>query len=187
MEFVSRAGQKLQHALDEFKIDVTGKTCIDYGCSTGGFTDCLLQNLASRVVSIDTAYGELSWNLRNDPRVEVHERTNALYFDPKQTFDIATVDVGWTKQAKILPVVAKYTKAGADIISLLNPHYELGPKHLINGKVPKEELESAVTEIVKELLIVFKNNGLEFIKITKSPIVGDKAGNTEYLMWVKKL
>src|SRR5438128_543365 len=103
MPFVSRAGQKLQHALATFDIDVTGKACADLGCSTGGFTDCLLQQGAAKVYAIDTGYGVLDWKLRNDPRVIVMERTNAMHVTLPQPVEIVTIDVAWTKQRHILP------------------------------------------------------------------------------------
>src|ERR1700692_2896638 len=96
--FVSRAGQKLDHALKTFTIDVSEKTCADLGCSTGGFTDCLLQLGAKKVYSIDTGYGVLDWKLRNDPRVIVMERTNAMHVQLPELADLISIDVAWTRQ-----------------------------------------------------------------------------------------
>ncbi|HTL27962.1 MAG TPA: SAM-dependent methyltransferase, partial [Tepidisphaeraceae bacterium] len=103
MDFVSRAGQKLLHALDEFKIGVTDKVCADLGCSTGGFTDCLLRRGAKKVYAVDTGYGVLDWKLRNDPRVVVIERTNAMHVELPEKVQVVSIDVAWTKQRNILP------------------------------------------------------------------------------------
>src|SRR5689334_21883246 len=110
MSFASRAGEKLQHSLTSFNISVEDRVCADFGCSTGGFTDCLLQNGAEKVYAVDTAYGELAWNLRNDKRVVVLERTNALHVNLPEKMDLITVDTGWTKQSLILPSVLNNLK-----------------------------------------------------------------------------
>src|SRR5512138_357916 len=99
MDFVSRAGQKLHHALCAFAVDVTGFVCADLGSNTGGFVDCLLQSGAAKVYAIDTGYGVLAWKLRKDPRVVVMERTNALYCEVTQPVDLVTIDVAWTPQS----------------------------------------------------------------------------------------
>jgi 23S rRNA (cytidine1920-2'-O)/16S rRNA (cytidine1409-2'-O)-methyltransferase len=104
--FVSRAGHKLEAALVAFSIDATGRTCADLGANVGGFTDCLLRYGAARVYAVDTAYGILAWTLRKDPRVVVRDRTNALHVRLPEPVTLVAVDVGWTKQEKILPVVA---------------------------------------------------------------------------------
>src|SRR5579864_3600866 len=96
--FVSRAGSKLDHALTTFVIDVSAKICADLGCSTGGFTDCLLQRGAAKVFAVDTGYGVLDWKLRNDPRVVVMERTNAMHVNLPESVDLVSIDVAWTKQ-----------------------------------------------------------------------------------------
>ena len=107
-QFVSRGGIKLQAALDQFKIDVSGKTVLDVGSSTGGFVDCLLQNGAGKIYSVDTCYGELAWKLRNNPKVVVMERTNILHLDSLvEQVDLITIDAGWTKLGLVLPAVKK--------------------------------------------------------------------------------
>ena len=128
--FVSRGGHKLDHALKEFGLDIRGKLCADLGCSTGGFSDCLLQAGAARVFSVDTAYGILAWKLRKDPRVTVMERTNALHAAiPAGGVDVVVADLSWTPQRLILPVAAKWlageTSSPRFLISLIKPHYEL--------------------------------------------------------------
>src|SRR5438034_4090953 len=102
-DFVSRAGQKLEHALSIFGVDVTGFVCADLGCSTGGFTDCLLQRGAAKVYAVDTGYGVLDWKLRTNERVVVMERTNAMHVTLPEPVDLVTIDVAWTKQRHILP------------------------------------------------------------------------------------
>src|SRR5437016_12661481 len=118
MPFVSRAGQKLDHALDAFRIDVAGLTCADLGCNVGGFADCLLQRGAAKVYAVDTGYGVLDWKLRNDPRVVVMERTNAMHVTLSEPVDLVTVDVAWTKQRHILPAAARIMKQDGRVISL---------------------------------------------------------------------
>lgn len=179
-KFVSRGGDKLQKALDTFNLNVLGKIVLDVGSSTGGFVDCLLQNGVTKVYSVDTAYGELSWKLRNDSRVVVMERTNILHLDffPQQV-DLITIDAGWTKLELVLPKVKKFLKKNGQIIALLKPHYETEAKNLVKGVVKPEALERVV-ESVKE-----KIKGLEF-KIenqVRSPILGSHGkGNIEFLL-----
>src|SRR3954463_630831 len=111
MAFVSRAGQKLDHALAHFNLDVSGKTCADLGSNTGGFVDVLLQRGAAKVYAIDTGYGVLAWKLRKDPRVIVMERTNAMHVDLPEPITVVTIDVAWTKQRHILPAARKMIRA----------------------------------------------------------------------------
>src|SRR4029079_18533441 len=106
-EFVSRAGQKLEHALATFGLDVSGKTCADLGSNTGGFVDCLLKRGAAKIYAIDTGYGALDWKLRKDPRVVVMERTHAMHVTLPDKVGVVTIDVAWTKQRHILPPARK--------------------------------------------------------------------------------
>jgi 23S rRNA (cytidine1920-2'-O)/16S rRNA (cytidine1409-2'-O)-methyltransferase len=180
--FVSRAGQKLQHALTVFNIEAAGKVCADLGCSTGGFTDCLLQNGAKKVYAIDTGYGVLDWRLRRDPRVVVMERTNALTVELPEKVDVIAIDVGWTRQKLILPPALKFLKTNGNIISLLKPHYEAKKTWLKNGKVQERFLPHVIDKVkndLTELAITLKD-------VIKSPIIGEKGGNVEYLLWIKK-
>src|SRR3954468_14064629 len=124
MEFVSRAGQKLEHALREFAIDVTDKICADLGCSTGGFSHCLLQHGAKQVYAVDTGYGVLDWKLRKDPRVIVMERTNAMHVDLPEKVDLVSIDVAWTRQRHILPAAKRIIRDTGIVVSLIKPHYE---------------------------------------------------------------
>lgn len=180
--FVSRAGEKLQYALNIFNISVKDLVAADFGSSTGGFVDCLLLNGIKKVYSIDTAYGELAWKLRHDPRVIVMERTNAMHVvlpPPSQVIerqgekvDLVTIDVSWTKQKNILPGAFRILKPGGKIISLIKPHYEAG-----KGKLDEKELEPLMEKVKAEIAGV----GGKIIKMIESPILGEKGKNREFL------
>lgn len=176
--FVSRGGLKLQHAIDKFKVNISGKVVLDVGSSTGGFVDCLLQSGALKVYALDTAYGELAWKLRNDERVVVMERTNILHLEslPEQV-DLITIDAGWTKLELVLKRVKQFLKENGEIIALLKPHYEAEKKDLIKGVLAEEKSE-AVKNLVNEKI---QELGFKIEKETKSPILGG-AGNLEYLL-----
>lgn len=180
-KFVSRGGEKLQAALEAFKFDVTGLTVLDVGSSTGGFVDCLLQNGAAKVYSVDTAYGELAWKLRNDPKVIVLERTNILHLGhlPEQV-DLVTIDASWTKLELILPVVQKFLKPEGSIIALLKPHYQANKQDLVKGILAKEKSEQVKDEVIARVAGL----GFRVEKEIESPILGG-GGNTEYLLLIK--
>lgn len=133
--FVSRAGQKLDHALTTFALDVAGFVCADLGCNVGGFTDCLLRRGASRVYAVDTGYGVLDYRLRKDPRVVVMERTNALHLHLPQPVQLVCIDVAWTRQHHILPAARQLLPPfeQGQIISLIKPHYEADARLLRGG------------------------------------------------------
>jgi len=187
--FVSRGGLKLRHALDEFQIDPTGWVCADLGCSTGGFTDCLLQAGAARVVCIDTAYGEFAWTLRNDPRIELRERTNALFSPPPpEGVHLVVIDLGWTPQRLVIPAALAWLRPGGLIVSLIKPHYELrdaGEQPLPKGGV----LDGSVAErVTRSVVADLAQLGLTIIGLTRSPVLGGKPksgkprGNAEWLV-----
>lgn len=180
--FVSRAGHKLDHALDEFKLSVDSLVCADFGCSTGGFVDVMLQRGASKVYAIDTGYGVLDWKLRNDERVVVMERTNALHVELTEKVDLITIDASWTKQHLIVPVAFANLKPEGRVITLVKPHYESEKAWLDQGKV-KEEFLPKVLENVRQQLA---DLGFNIINETKSPIVGEKGGNVEYLFLLSR-
>ena len=175
MKFVSRAGEKLQFALEQFGISVKDLVVADFGSSTGGFVDCLLQNGAKKVYSVDTAYGELAWKLRNDTRVVVIERTNAMHVVLPEKVDMVTVDTSWTKQKNILPSAFANLKPGGAVISRIKPHYEAG-----KGKLKVEEVEQ-VLQVVKEDI---KNVGEKIEVLVESPILGEKGKNREFLVLI---
>lgn len=176
--FVSRGGIKLQHALDQFNVDPTGFTCADLGCSTGGFTDCLLQAGAARVYSVDTGYGVLAWKLRQDDRVTVLERSNALHVEPPaeaaHNCDIVVIDLGWTKQQRAIPAALQWLTESdaARIITLIKPHYEVGLPGLS---------EDEALAVARQTCDAMPGMGVDVLDITRSPITGSKGGNIEYL------
>jgi 23S rRNA (cytidine1920-2'-O)/16S rRNA (cytidine1409-2'-O)-methyltransferase len=175
-KFVSRAGFKLDHALEAFQVDVQSKTCADFGSNTGGFVDCLLQHGAVKVFAIDTGYGALEWNLRNDPRVVVMERTNAIHVELPQRVQLLTIDVAWTRQRIILPTALRVLGPSGDVITLIKPHYEADAKLLRKGVLPSERVPEIIESVRKEIT----ESGFDLINLTPSPIKGSK-GNAEVL------
>ena len=194
-QWVSRAGAKLDHALNTFGFDVDGKRCADFGCSTGGFTDCLLQHGAREVVSLDTGYGILDWKLRQDDRVEVRERTNVLHASlPDDPVDLVVIDVGWTPQSKVLPVARQWLAPDGHIISLVKPHYErsaAGGGHGSDHGILDDE---TAHRILDETLKGLPDMGWLVLGQATSPLRGAKsgkrkkgAGNLEFLALLKPL
>ncbi len=192
LKYVGRGGLKLHHALREFNIDVNGLMCADFGCNVGGFTDCLLRHGAAHVYAVDTGYGALDWKLRNDPRVIVMERTNALHASPPQdrAVGLIAIDMGWTTQDKCVPVAIKWLGGAGNagrVISLVKPHYEakrFGMDHLLREGV----LEEADAERVLERVIAdLPTRGVRVMGVTRSPIVGgetkgNRRGNVEWMV-----
>lgn len=182
MPFVSRAGEKLEHAIKTFKINVAGKTCADFGSSTGGFVDCLLQHGATKVYAVETGYGLLDWKLRNDPRVIVMERTNAMHVELPEKVDLISMDTSWTRIENTIGNAIANLKPNGEIVALVKPHYEASSRLLRKGKLPDEFIDEVI-ENVKETLSKFE---VEFIAETPSPIVGSKGGNKEWLFLLKR-
>jgi len=187
-KFVSRAGAKLEHALEEFRLEVTGLRCADFGCNVGGFTDCLLQRGAKHVTAIDTGYGALAWKLRQDPRVETRERTNALHAEaPAGGVVLVVLDLAWTPQRLAIPAALKWLAPGGRIITLIKPHYELREEEkawLDRGFLPHERVPGVVTRVEAEM----PGLGAKVLGSTQSPLVGGKTskkagvpGNIEWL------
>jgi 23S rRNA (cytidine1920-2'-O)/16S rRNA (cytidine1409-2'-O)-methyltransferase len=201
--FVSRAGLKLDHALREFSLDVTGLVCADFGCNIGGFTDCLLQRGAAKVYAIDTGYGMLAWKLRNDPRVVVMERTNALHAQPPFAlgedrgiggFDLVVIDLAWTPQRLAIPAALKWLKKDGRIITLVKPHYELDDDQkrllLMGGRLDHAE----AVRVLHRVLMQMVEWGVTPSAHTQSPITGGKSsrraggeGNVEFLVLAKRV
>lgn len=174
--FVSRGGHKLTAALDTFRIDPRDRVCADLGSHVGGFVDCLLQRGASRVYSVDTCYGTLAWKLRRDPRVVVHERTNALHFVLPHPVSLVTIDVGWTKQRLILENARKMLEPNGEIVTLIKPHYEADRSRLIDGVLA----DAWFTPTVEDVLNTIEELELRVVNTIESPIRGH-AGNREVL------
>jgi len=179
--FVSRGGEKLCFALDHFKVSVDGLVAADFGSSTGGFVDCLLQKGAKKVFSVDTSYGELAYTLRVDSRVVVMERTNALNVALPEQVDFISIDTSWTKQKNILPHALKSIKKGGVIISLLKPQYEAKPGQLTKGVAEEKFLPEIIENVKQE---VGQIDGLILKGIVESPIKGLKGKNTEFLLFM---
>lgn len=180
-KYVSRGGDKLQFAIDNFQLSIKDKVCLDVGSSTGGFVDCLLSFGATKVYSVDTAYGELAWKLRNDPRVVVMERVNILHLESlPENVDLITIDAGWTKLEFTLPAVKKFLKRNGIIIALLKPQYEADKKILKAGVVPEETVLTVKNQVLRRI----KELGFKVIAEIKSPILG-AGGNREYLVYLK--
>ncbi len=179
-KFVTRSGIKLEAAIKKFGINIENKICADLGANVGGFTDCLLQYGAKKVYAVDTGYGVLDYKLRKDPHVIVMERTNAMHVSLPELCDIVTIDVGWTKQQRILSHAKKLLKPDGKIISLVKPHYEADRRELKAGVLTPEQSEKIFRSIIYEL----SSWQLRLIDWTVSPIQG-KAGNTEYLIYLE--
>jgi 23S rRNA (cytidine1920-2'-O)/16S rRNA (cytidine1409-2'-O)-methyltransferase len=179
--FVSRAGKKLSYALTEFKLSVKDLTCADFGCNLGGFTDCLLQNGATKIYSVDTSKNCLEWNLRNNPKVIVLEQTNAMHVELPEKVDLIVSDVAWTKQEKILPAMRNNLKKNGLAITLIKPHYESSREELYKGKVKDEFMP----DILERTKLKFSENDFELLGLVKSPIEGKSGKNTEYLALLK--
>lgn len=183
LEFSSRGGYKLEHALKAFQISVSKRVCIDIGASTGGFTDCLLKTGAEKVYAVDVGYGQLDQKLRNDPRVVNLEKTNARYLELPNAHEITLLvaDVSFISLLKVVEPLTTLLPQCTDWILLFKPQFEVGPEHLGKGGVVKNP------EVTKIALDEFDQSmkQLGFIRpgrVEESPIVGKKSGNIEYLL-----
>ncbi|OGF26335.1 hypothetical protein A2303_04025 [Candidatus Falkowbacteria bacterium RIFOXYB2_FULL_47_14] len=183
-QYVGRGALKLKHALEHFRVDVRDKTAADLGCSTGGFTEVLLEKGARKVYAVDTAYGQLDWKLRKDDRVAVMERTNALHAELEEKVDLVVIDAGWTAQKLIIPKAMELLKAQGDIISLVKPHYEAKRYGLVfkGKKLTAEESRRILESVLEDL----EKAGFKINLYTTSPVTGEKGKNIEYLVWINK-
>jgi 23S rRNA (cytidine1920-2'-O)/16S rRNA (cytidine1409-2'-O)-methyltransferase len=190
-KYVSRGGHKLEHALLCFKIDIAGLTAIDLGASTGGFTDCLLQNGAAKVFAVDVGQGQLAWKLRQDKRVVVMEKTNARHLkldqmpQPFTTADLAVVDCSFISLKKILPTAIALLKPDGKIVALVKPQFEAGKAEVDKGRGVISD--PAIHErVLKELeTFVAAQKHLIWRGVTESPLLGP-AGNKEFLVLIEK-
>lgn len=182
-DYVSRGGVKLAHALDRFGVDPAGRTCVDVGASTGGFTDCLLQRGAGIVHAVDVGYGQLAWKLRNDSRVVVHERTNARTLPPRSLDpppSLAVIDASFISLRLLLPATLAQLVAPADVVALVKPQFEVGRGRVGRGGVVRDpELRERARD---EVVAAARSLGLDLRGWCESPIRGAKKGNVEYLV-----
>ena len=182
LRYVGRGGLKLEAALKEFSVSVEGKTALDIGASTGGFTDCLLQHGASKVFAVDVGYGQMAWKIRQDPRVVVIERTNIREMAPAlipELVDIAVIDVSFISLEKVVPAVLAFLKPDGAIIALIKPQFEVGREHVGKGGIVRDE--AARTAAVKRVEDFIRGLGFDVKGIIPSPITGQD-GNVEYLI-----
>jgi 23S rRNA (cytidine1920-2'-O)/16S rRNA (cytidine1409-2'-O)-methyltransferase len=183
MPFVGRGGFKLAGALAEFGIDVNGRVCADVGACTGGFTDVLLQQGAARVYAIDVGYGQLDWNLRQDERVEVMERTNARYVEAlPEPVSFVCIDVSFISLKLILPAVQKWLAEQADVVALIKPQFEAGRKQVGKGGIVKDT--AVHREVLLDLLNWAQAHDFHVAGLTRSSIEG-AGGNVEFLVWLR--
>ncbi len=186
LKYVSRGGLKLEKALKVFPIDLNGKVCMDIGASTGGFTDCMLQNGAVKVFSIDVGHGQLDWKLRNDPRVVCMEKTNFRYTKPEdigEEPDFASVDVSFISLSKILGPAHDIIRDGAKMVCLIKPQFEAGREEVgKKGVVRDKAVHVKVIKAVREFAL---ETGFSVLSLDSSPIKGPE-GNIEYLLFIQK-
>lgn len=186
LKYVSRGGLKLEKAMTHFGITLEGKVCMDIGASTGGFTDCMLQNGAVKVYSVDVGYGQFAWKLRQDPRVVCMEKTNIRYVTPADiddVLDFASVDVSFISLTKVLIPARELLRDGGEMICLIKPQFEAGREKVGKKGVVRDK---AVHEEVVERIIEFASQNGFFVKnLEYSPIKGPE-GNIEYLVYIRK-
>ena len=180
--YVSRGGLKLEKALRDFGVDVNGFVCSDSGASTGGFTDCLLQQGASKVFAIDVGYGQLDWKIRSDPRVVVMERTNVRYVTPEQLgepLDLSVIDVSFISLNIVLPVIKTFLKPGAgQVLCLIKPQFEAGKDKVGKKGVVREP--ATHQEVLDNFVALADQLGFRILGLTFSPVKGPE-GNIEFL------
>ena len=186
LKYVSRGGLKLEKAMTHFGITLEGKVCMDIGASTGGFTDCMLQNGAVKVYSVDVGYGQFAWKLRQDPRVVCMEKTNIRYVTPADiddVLDFASVDVSFISLTKVLIPARELLRDGGEMVCLIKPQFEAGREKVGKKGVVRNK---AVHEEVVERIIEFASQNGFFVKnLEYSPIKGPE-GNIEYLVYIRK-
>jgi 23S rRNA (cytidine1920-2'-O)/16S rRNA (cytidine1409-2'-O)-methyltransferase len=181
--FVSRGGIKLDHALDEFRLDVRGKVAADIGASTGGFTDCLLKRGASRVYAIDVGYGQLDYRLRQDARVVVMERVNARYpISLPEKVDLATIDLSFISVTKVIPSVAQILKEDGYLVVLVKPQFESRKGEVGKGGIIKDSQLHAI--ILGRFIVWVVDNGFRLKGLIVSPILGTE-GNKEFFVLLR--
>lgn len=186
LKYVSRGGLKLEKAMNNFGVTLDGKVCMDVGASTGGFTDCMLQNGAVKVYSVDVGHGQLAWKLRNDERVVCMEKTNIRYVTPEDIDDrveFASIDVSFISLTKVLPAVKELMTENGEIVCLIKPQFEAG-REKVGKKGVVRELSTHI-EVVQMIVDYVRNNGFRTLDLSYSPIKGPE-GNIEYLLYMTK-
>ena len=186
LKYVSRGGLKLEKAMSHFAVTLEGKVCMDVGASTGGFTDCMLQNGATKVYSVDVGQGQLAWKLRNDERVVCMEQTNFRYVTPEDipdALDFASVDVSFISLTKILIPARNLLKTGGQMVCLIKPQFEAGRGKVgKNGVVREPQIHE---EVIRKIIDYADSIGFEVLHLEYSPIKGPE-GNIEYLLHIRK-
>ena len=186
LKYVSRGGLKLEKAMENFDVTLEGKVCMDVGSSTGGFTDCMLQNGATKVYSVDVGQGQLAWKLRNDERVVCMEQTNFRYVTPEDipdALDFASVDVSFISLTKILIPARNLLKTGGQMVCLIKPQFEAGRGKVgKNGVVREPQIHE---EVIRKIIDYADSIGFEVLHLEYSPIKGPE-GNIEYLLHIRK-
>jgi 23S rRNA (cytidine1920-2'-O)/16S rRNA (cytidine1409-2'-O)-methyltransferase len=186
-DYVSRGGHKLAGALDALpEISIRGKVALDAGASTGGFTDVLLKRGASKIIAVDVGYGQLAWELRQDPRVEIHDRTNVRTLSPeiiKDSVDLVVADLSFISLTIVIPALTSVSKPDADFLIMVKPQFEVGREKLGAGGVVRDPQlrRSAVLEVAKSA----HELGLGTLGVVASPLPGP-SGNVEYFLWLRR-
>ena len=186
LPYVSRGGLKLEKAVANFDVDLEGKVCTDVGCSTGGFTDCMLQNGAKKVFAIDVGRGQLAWKLRQDDRVICMEKTNIRYVTPEdlgERIDFSSIDVSFISLTKVLLPIRNYLKEDGQIVALIKPQFEAGREKVGKKGVVREK--STHHEVIETVVSYAVSIGFKVLNIDFSPIKGPE-GNIEYLLHIQK-
>lgn len=186
LPYVSRGGYKLEKAIKSFSINLQDKTCLDIGASTGGFTDCMLQNNARKVFSIDVGYGQFAWKLRTDPRVICMERTNVRYVTAEQlgeSANFASIDVSFISLTKVVPTVINLLDENGEVVALIKPQFEAGREKVGKKGVVREK--STHEEVITNIVDFILNNNLKVLGLDFSPIKGPE-GNIEFLVYFTK-
>ena len=186
LKYVSRGGLKLEKAMNEYDISLENKVCMDIGASTGGFTDCMLQNGAAKVFSVDVGYGQFAWKLRTDDRVVCMERTNIRYVTPEdigELLDFASIDVSFISLKKIMPATLNLLKENGEVVALIKPQFEAGREKVGKKGVVREK--ETHKEVVYGIVDYLLEQDLNILGVNYSPIKGPE-GNREYLVYFTK-
>ncbi|MDH4120361.1 MAG: TlyA family RNA methyltransferase [Deltaproteobacteria bacterium] len=185
--YVSRGGVKLAGALDALAVDPQGMTCLDIGASTGGFTDCLLQRGAARVFAVDVGYGQLAWEIRQNPRVTVLERTNIRHLSPEALgtpVELAVMDLSFISLALVLPSAARFLGPGGLVVALVKPQFEAGREQVGRGGRVNDPLVHA--QVIEEVAQAARQAGLEPLRWVPSELPGKKSGNQEFFWLLRR-